>query len=197
MEIAWNFRWHAAAVAAALFFILAARAFPLDQGEVPSASLPQNFLAGYDAGLYRIEDGGGRAVPLWLDGEVRKIIKSTQYWYFLTSLGILRSADLGVFEDCSAGLPVKTYKRFKDGTKSFATETQDLKDLRDRSLRSAVSCHMHERRRLRDPRRGQVLEILWVARRHDRAQVGVSRALSRDGRAGVMGIPPDQGPFRP
>jgi hypothetical protein len=93
-----------------------------------AASLPKDFLAGYDAGLYRIEDGE-RAVPLWLDGEVRKIIKSSEGWYFLTSLGVLYSRDLGVFEDRSEGLPVKTYKHVDGGKKSFTTEVQDLKDL--------------------------------------------------------------------
>jgi hypothetical protein len=84
-----------AALLAVLFFPLTAIA--------ASASLPKEFLAGYDAGLYRIEDGE-RAVPLWLDGEVRKIIKSRDGWYFLTSLGVLYSQDLGVFEDRCAGL---------------------------------------------------------------------------------------------
>jgi len=107
--------------------LLAALLFPLT-AVAASASLPKEFLAGYDAGLYRIEDGE-RAVPLWLDGEVRKIIKSSEGWYFLTSLGVLHSQDLGVFEDRSAGLPVKTYKHIDDGKKSFTTEVQDLKDL--------------------------------------------------------------------
>jgi hypothetical protein len=94
-----------------------------------STTLPQEFLAGYDAGLYRIEADGDRAVPLWLDGEVRKIIKSSNGWYFLTSLGVVYSQDLGVFEERSDGLPVKTYKRIEGSRKSFSTETQDLKDL--------------------------------------------------------------------
>jgi hypothetical protein len=103
---------------------LAARA-----AAAPVTAMPQEFLAGYDAGLYRVEGEGGRAVPLWLDGEVRKIVKSADGWYFLTSLGIEYSRDLGVFEDRSDGLPVKTYKRIEGGKKSFTTETQDLKDL--------------------------------------------------------------------
>jgi hypothetical protein len=107
--------------------LLAALLFPLT-AVAASASLPKEFLAGYDAGLYRIEDGE-RAVPLWLDGEVRKIIKSSEGWYFLTSLGVLYSQDLGVFEDRSEGLPVKTYKHIDNGKKNFTTEVQDLKDL--------------------------------------------------------------------
>ncbi|MGA2545899.1 MAG: putative glycoside hydrolase [Rectinemataceae bacterium] len=121
----------AAALSAAVF-VLPTPALPAPSqrpGDAPSSSVPQVFLAGYDAGLYRIEGGGERALPLWLDGEVRKIIKSSEGWYFLTSLGVLYSSDLGVFEDRSSGLPVKTYKRFDGGRKSFTTETQDLKDL--------------------------------------------------------------------
>jgi hypothetical protein len=120
-----------AVLAAAVLYLPAhgLSAVPQGPGETPSTSVPRDYLAGYDAGLYRIEEGGDRAVPLWLDGEVRKIIKSSEGWYFLTSLGVLHSPDLGVFEDRSAGLPVKTYKRFEDGKKSFVTETQDLKDL--------------------------------------------------------------------
>jgi hypothetical protein len=108
----------------ALCSALAARA-----AAAPALAPPQEFLAGYDAGLYRIEAGGDRAVPLWLDGEVRKILKSTDGWYFLTSLGVMYSRDLGVFEDRSAGLPIRTYKRVEGGKKSFSTETQELKDL--------------------------------------------------------------------
>jgi hypothetical protein len=122
----------ASAVLAAAAFALAAppsSAQAAKGGDLPSASIPQDFLAGYDAGLYRIEAGGQRAVPLWLDGEVRKILKTSTGWYFLSSSGVLFSADLGVFEDRSSGLPAKTYKRFAGGKKSFTTETQDLKDL--------------------------------------------------------------------
>ena len=90
---------------------------------------PQDFLAGYDGGLFRIEGDGDRATPLWLDGEVRKIVRSPDGWYLLTSLGIEFSRDLGVFEDRSKGLTIKTYKRFEGGKKSFSSETQDLKDL--------------------------------------------------------------------
>jgi hypothetical protein len=85
-------------------------------------------LAGSDTGLYRIERSGA-AIPLWLDGEVRKILRTASGWFFLTSRGILFSADLALFENRSGGLPVKTYKRFVDGKKSFLTEVMDLKDL--------------------------------------------------------------------
>jgi hypothetical protein len=112
-----------------LALTLACSALAVPAIAAPATTMPQDFLAGYDAGLYRIEGDGERAVPLWLDGEVRKIVKTADGWYFLTSLGIEYSRDLGVFEDRSSGLPVKTYKRVEGGKKSFIAEVQDLKDL--------------------------------------------------------------------
>ncbi|MGO8692062.1 MAG: putative glycoside hydrolase [Rectinemataceae bacterium] len=91
-------------------------------------SVPADFLAGFDTGLYRIENGK-TAVPIWLDGAVRKIIRLNDGWFFLTSRGIMFSSDLGVFEDRSSGIPVKTYKRYVNEQKSFTTEVQDLEDL--------------------------------------------------------------------
>jgi hypothetical protein len=91
-------------------------------------SVPSDFLAGFDTGLYRIENGK-TALPIWLDGEVRKIIRLSDGWLFLTSRGIMFSSDLGVFEDRSSGIPVKTYKRYVNGQKSFTTEVQDIEDL--------------------------------------------------------------------
>ena len=88
-----------------------------------------DFLAGYDAGLYRVDASGGRAYPLWLEGEVKKIVAAPSGWFFLTSKGILFSADLSSFEQRSGGLPVKTYKRYEGGQRSFLKEAQDLKDL--------------------------------------------------------------------
>jgi hypothetical protein len=99
-------------------------------GGKPEAQLPhqKEVLAGYDTGLYRI-GSDGVAVPLWLDGEVRKIVKVDDGWFLLTSKGIVFSKDLGVFEIRSTGLPVKTYKRYDGSKTSFLTEAQDLKDL--------------------------------------------------------------------
>jgi len=123
----------------------AAPAQPLGGQSAPapaaSGPAPADFLAGFDTGLYRIE-GSGRATPIWLDGEVRKILKVADGWLFLSSRGVLFSKDLGVFEDRSSGIPVKTYKRYVDGKKSFATEVQDIEDLAvDRSdSRLLVAC---------------------------------------------------------
>jgi hypothetical protein len=104
-------------------------ALALESAAAPAQGAPQDFLAGYDGGLFRVEGDGDKAVPLWVDGEVRKILRTAEGWYLLTSVGIEYSRDLGVFEDRSRGLPIKTYKRFEGGKKSFSTETQDLKDL--------------------------------------------------------------------
>ena len=94
----------------------------------PAPARATELLAGFDGGLYRI-DASGRASPLWIDGEVRKILRTTEGWFLLTSRGVVFSASLGVFEDRSKGLPVKTYKRLVEGKKSFLTEVMDLKDL--------------------------------------------------------------------
>lgn len=99
-----------------------------DKSNSRAAQAPTSFLAGFDSGLYRVE-ASGRVTPLWLDGEVRKIVRTSEGWYLLSSRGILFSADLGVFENRSKGLPVKTYKHYAAGKKSFLTEVQDLKDL--------------------------------------------------------------------
>ncbi len=100
-----------------------------EQAGAATGMAPSDILAGFDSGLFRIESVSGRAVPLWLDGEVKKILKTDKAWCFLTSLGIVASADLGVFENRSTGLPVKTYKNYAQGRKTFTTEVQDLKDL--------------------------------------------------------------------
>jgi len=94
-----------------------------------SALAGGDFLAGYDTGLYRVRKDGSGTDPLWTGGEVRKIVRAASGWFFLTAKGVLFSADLATFEDRSAGLPVKTYKLVKSGSKDFLRETQDLKDL--------------------------------------------------------------------
>ena len=93
-----------------------------------AAALSAQILAGYDTGLYRVErDGAAR--PLWLGGEVKKILKTETGWYLLGSRGVVFSADLQNFEERNRGLPVKTIKRYDRGIKSFIREIQDLKDL--------------------------------------------------------------------
>ncbi len=92
-----------------------------------SALSAQN-LAGFDTGLYRLErDGSAR--PLWLGGEVKKILSTEAGWFLLGSRGVVYSRDLATFEERNRGLPVKTVKRYDKGVKSFQYEIQDLKDL--------------------------------------------------------------------
>lgn len=95
---------------------------------VVPAILSAQTLAGFDTGLYRIErDGSSR--PLWLGGEVKKILSTDSGWFFLSSRGVVYSRDLTSFEERNKGLPVKTIKRYEQGVKSFQYEVQDLKDL--------------------------------------------------------------------
>lgn len=88
-----------------------------------------DFLAGYDTGLYRLSADASKAEALWSGGEVRKMLRSSAGWFFLTSKGVIYSADLAAFESRSSGLPVKTYKLVEKGEKNFLREVQDLKDL--------------------------------------------------------------------
>ncbi len=121
-----KFRIAAATLAAAalgLFLLAAASGAP---GSGAASVKPM--LAGYDSGLYRI-DGERAMTPLWVDGEVRKILRTSEGWFLLSSKGVVFSKDLAVFEDRSSGLPVKTYKRYDGSKTSFLTESQDLKDL--------------------------------------------------------------------
>jgi hypothetical protein len=98
-------------------------------GQTAATKVGQDFIAGFDTGLYRVSADGSKAAALWQGGEVKKILRCSVGWYFLTSKGILFSADLASFVDRSTGLPVKTYKVVKDGKKEFSSEVQDLKDL--------------------------------------------------------------------
>jgi hypothetical protein len=61
--------------------------------------------------------------------DVRKIIKSDQGWYVLSRRGILFSSDLVTFEERNKGIPIKVIKTFENGTKGFANEIQEIKDL--------------------------------------------------------------------
>jgi hypothetical protein len=115
-------------IAAAALAVAASAITLFAAGSGAPAAPRKEILAGYDAGLYRLE-ADGSAVPLWLDGEVRKILRTSGGWYLLTSRGVIFSKDLAVFEDRSGGLPAKTYKRYDGSKTSFLTESQDLKDL--------------------------------------------------------------------
>lgn len=86
-------------------------------------------LAGSEKGLYGISQTGA-AVTLWNGGEVKKIVKTPDYWAILSDVGILVSTDLFHWEARNIGLPAKTIKIYDDGEKSFERMIQELKDLK-------------------------------------------------------------------
>lgn len=85
-------------------------------------------LLGASDGLYRVGERG-ELERLLKDVEIRKIVRAEQGWYFLSSRGVLYSAELSVFEERNAGIPVKVIKTYEDGVKAFANEIQEVKDL--------------------------------------------------------------------
>jgi len=85
-------------------------------------------LVGASDGLYRL-DGASRSVRLLAGTEVRKIVRSGDGYFFLTSRGVLHSRDLSSFQERNAGIPVKTVKTYEGGVKGFVKEVQELKDL--------------------------------------------------------------------
>jgi len=91
-------------------------------------SLHAQVLVGTSDGLYRI-DNGSSSTSILAGTEVRKIIKTGEAYFFLTSRGVLQSADLQKFEERNTGIPVKTLKTFTDGAKGFTREVQEIKDL--------------------------------------------------------------------
>ncbi len=93
-------------------------------------------LIGTTEGLFFTSDMG-EVTPLWTGGEVFKIIESQQ-WYFLTSEGILTSADLQTFTLQNGNLPVNIIKQITNGQKEFITRTQLLKDLEVHATDSSI-----------------------------------------------------------
>ncbi len=85
------------------------------------------FLAGTSSGLYRVSNT--KTTLLWDKSDVKKIIRTTTGWQFLTGAGIVTSEDLSVFRETNAGLPIKVIKLTKGGKKDFVRELQELKDL--------------------------------------------------------------------
>jgi hypothetical protein len=85
-------------------------------------------LIGASDGLYRL-DQAGRPALLLGGTDVRKIIKTGNGWYLLSSRGILFSQDLSVFEERNKGIPIKVIKTYDKGVKGFANEIQEVKDL--------------------------------------------------------------------
>lgn len=98
-------------------------------------------IAGAASGLYRLTSTN-TAVPLWSEGKVLKILRtspetpedassenSLQRWYFLTSNGILTSTDLHTFEYRNNGLSFLKMKEINAGEISFSDKPAQLKDL--------------------------------------------------------------------
>ena len=85
-------------------------------------------IAGADSGLYRLT-ATKTAIPLWTQGKVRKIIRTDDRWYFLTSAGILTTTDLQTFELRNTGLPSLKMKEVNNEIISFSDKSVQLKDL--------------------------------------------------------------------
>ena len=66
---------------------------------------------------------------IWSGGKVKKIIKVSYGYYFLTERGIIFSSDLKTFKKRNEGLKYKVIKHFDYNRKTFTKEVQDLKDL--------------------------------------------------------------------
>lgn len=85
---------------------------PQDTHEVKSSTAifsDSDLVVGTDAGLLRITKNGDSAA-LWQEGSVTAMAKTASGWFFLSSKGVLFSADLKRFENRSAGLPKKILK---------------------------------------------------------------------------------------
>jgi hypothetical protein len=103
-------------------------------------------LIGASDGLYRL-DQSGRPALLLGGTDVRKIIRTSEGWYLLSSRGILFSQDLVSFEERNKGIPVKVIKTFDNRVKGFANEIQEVKDLEvdpynDRNLVACTKDHV-------------------------------------------------------
>lgn len=83
-------------------------------------------LIGTESGLFAVSSIA--SIPLWQEGSVDKILYADG-WYFLTSKGILFSADLKTFELRNNGIAANTIKEYDGEEKTFIRQTHPLKDL--------------------------------------------------------------------
>ncbi len=67
------------------------------------------FLLGTDSGLFKILSNG-TAEPLWTEGKVDRILKTSARWFFVTDKGVVSSPDLETFTERNNGLPFLTVK---------------------------------------------------------------------------------------
>ncbi len=90
------------------------------------------FLLGTDNGLFKVL-GNGLVEPLWTQGKVERILRTSSRWYFVTSKGIISSQNLTDFLECNNGLPSLTIKKYvkkqNKKTKTLEQQTPLLKDL--------------------------------------------------------------------
>ncbi len=110
-----------------LFFSSCA-AVSIQAQNYPDWSAKWTALVGTNDGLYGINEEGN-AVPLWKDGEVRKILQSGNTHYMVGSRGISSSSDLLTWEARNNGLPIKVLKVYDGTNKSFNRIPQEIKDL--------------------------------------------------------------------
>lgn len=91
----------------------------------------QDFLAGGSGGLYRISMRQDKLDPtlIWNEGSVRSIVPSENGWYFLTSAGLVFSANLRTFENRSTGLPAKIVNESENGAFIPKKTSVELKSL--------------------------------------------------------------------
>lgn len=88
------------------------------------------FLAGCDAGLFRVRSSGV-AEPLWTEGAVERLIRAGDTWYFVTDKGIISSQDLVTFTERNEGLPTLMMKEYDEDAGEWRLECvpAPLKDI--------------------------------------------------------------------
>ena len=86
------------------------------------------FLLGTDRGLYKVLSNG-TAEPVWTEGKVNKILKTSSRWFFLTSKGVVASQNLNAFEERNTGLPFLTIKSYDGIEKKLEQKPALLKDI--------------------------------------------------------------------
>ncbi|MBQ0039944.1 MAG: hypothetical protein KBS64_05915 [Treponema sp.] len=86
------------------------------------------FLLGTDNGLFKVL-ANGTAEPLWTEGKVDRILKTSARWFFLTSKGVVSSPDLVSFTERNNGLPFLTVKSYDGLEKKLEQKAALLKDI--------------------------------------------------------------------
>lgn len=115
-----------------LFLLLICFSFAASaiQGEAVAGGAGNRWVnvVGTEKGLFGLSKDGA-ATPLWMDGAVRKILKTDTEYLLLSDRGIFASTDLASFASRNEGLPVKVLKRYDGTRKSFDRVVQEIKDI--------------------------------------------------------------------